>query len=1263
MLSRARALPLALSLLLSLLTALLLPTGTAWAAPGETADAEECAVLPLAGFGSGEGRVPIPTIPAGGSTCFTVTTATPGLHRVLVEADSAPLRAVVVDGTTPVDCVDREWSGAAMSCPLPRAGTYTLRLQSSGSEPVGGYVSAFPLVTTEGCAPEIGTSWDLPPVTGAVTRSLQAVCRPFAGRPGERVEASFAGGGIDFAWITDETGADLCGTLANVATYVSGCVLPGDGPYRVIGHTRAWQAGFPLTYQLTVRRYSDPVPCATVPVGSYGSAPVQQQPPAPCRTFTVPADGTYYVLWETHSSSETGVYDRDGVLRCYGTDRCALTAPGPYTVFTDRPTLVLDATSTEGCAQGAAGANDGSLTALGERDCFLLPYPAGARIAAVSDKLAPYPEAIRVVDATGADVCVEDAAEEGSCTLSGPTPFRLLADAPKSIWNPPYEDRPYTVRVYRTDGSNSCPVLPAGDFTLTSPSVRLNTGEQTSFCLSIPADDHAAEEILQVDQISDGSPSLSATVFDDRGQKVCELRRRHDAWQACSLAPGTAYTVLAVGASGPGDFRISRKDVTATARGCVGTPATGVGSPAYTGTLPPKGALLCRRVTTDAPGDLVLLDVRDGRDSASHTAFRADGRQICGPSRTGCVLRGGTGYQVLIEVTGYETTPPSTYRLDAQRVATAAGAAPECTKAAGVSYGYGPVAAVLDEQHTAVCAALPTYAKDAFRTTVVETEGGYYPPVPVLIPLGKDGASCQGASPDYTCTVFGTEGTAQPSVLLLRLPEKTSRTAFSAELGCTRTVCGGDPVSFGAVTPPAGASGTKARVTLSGTALRAEHKLRIAYPSGAGAESGTVSVAADRRSLVAEFDLTGAPVGVWPLSVVNGETVTPLGTFTVVKHSAAGLGGFMPLSPTRLMDTRSGLGVRKGKVGPGGTVTLQVTGAGRVPATGVSAVVLNVTATASTAGGFVSVHPAGTARTSASNLNFKAGQTISNLVVVPVVDGRVSFYNKAGSVDLLADVAGYYVTDGTGGTYEPVTPTRLMDTRSGLGVRKGKVGPGHGGMVSLQVTGRGGVPATGVSAVVLNVTATAPTSGSFVAVVPRGTLPDSTSNLNFSAGQTVPNLVVARVGAGGMVSFYNHLGSVDLLADVAGYFTTGPSGSAYHPVTPTRLMDTRSGLGVPRAKVGAGRTVTLQVAGTSGIPATGVTAVVLNVTAVAPTAAGFVSVFPDGTVRTSASNLNFTAGTTIPNLVVVPVVNGKVGFYNKAGSVDLLADVAGYYVS
>ncbi|MFI1811596.1 hypothetical protein ACH414_14870 [Streptomyces sp. NPDC020422] len=282
-----------------------------------------------------------------------------------------------------------------------------------------------------------------------------------------------------------------------------------------------------------------------------------------------------------------------------------------------------------------------------------------------------------------------------------------------------------------------------------------------------------------------------------------------------------------------------------------------------------------------------------------------------------------------------------------------------------------------------------------------------------------------------------------------------------------------------------------------------------------------------------------------------------------------------------------------------------------------------------------------------------------SLLLVSLPDGtdRTAYRTRLTCAD---PALGCEFHDPAHGWFKPVTPTRLMDTRCGLGVRQGKVGPG--GVVTLQVTGGAGIPTTGVTAVVLNITATAPTSGSFVSVHPDGTTRTSASNLNFTAGQTIPNLVVVPV-VNGKVNFYNRAGSVDLLADVAGYFTKRVTGATYKPLSPTRLMDTRSGLGVAQGKVGPGGTVTLPVEGIAGVPAAGVRAVVLNVTATAPTAGGFVSVHPDGTTRTSASNLNFTAGQTIPNLVVVPVVNGKVSFYNKAGSVDLLADVAGYYTS
>jgi hypothetical protein len=157
--------------------------------------------------------------------------------------------------------------------------------------------------------------------------------------------------------------------------------------------------------------------------------------------------------------------------------------------------------------------------------------------------------------------------------------------------------------------------------------------------------------------------------------------------------------------------------------------------------------------------------------------------------------------------------------------------------------------------------------------------------------------------------------------------------------------------------------------------------------------------------------------------------------------------------------------------------------------------------------------------------------------------------------------------------------------------------------------------------------------------------------------------VVVPVGADGKVDFYNDTGSVNLVADLAGYYSSG-SGSSFAAAGPVRMLDTRNGTGGYSAPVGAGKTISLQVAGVDGVPASGVTAVVLNVTAVGATANSFVIVYPDGQARPGTSNLDFAKGQTIANLVVVPVgADGKVDFYNDTGSVNLLADLAGYYVS
>jgi hypothetical protein len=376
--------------------------------------------------------------------------------------------------------------------------------------------------------------------------------------------------------------------------------------------------------------------------------------------------------------------------------------------------------------------------------------------------------------------------------------------------------------------------------------------------------------------------------------------------------------------------------------------------------------------------------------------------------------------------------------------------------------------------------------------------------------------------------------------------------------------------------------------------------------------------------------------------------------------------GYVSLPATRLLDTRDGVGAPQGPVPAKGTVHLQVSGQGGVPA-GVSAVVLNVTLTAPTSGGFVTVYRDGDPVPGTSNINFVKGQTVPNLVIAPVgADGSVALYNgSGGTVQLVADVSGYYLSGApsAAGAFGSLPASRWLDTRDGVGAPQGPV-PAKG-TVHLQVSGQGGVPA-GVSAVVLNVTLTAPTSGGFVTVYRDGDPVPGTSNINFVKGQTVPNLVIAPVGADGSVALYNGSGgTVQLIADVSGYYLSGaPSAAgAFGSLPATRLLDTRDGVGAAKMAVPAGGTVYLQVTGRGGVPA-GVSAVVLNVTVTEPTISGLITSYADGTTRPSTSNLNFVTAQTAANLAIAPVgPGGTVALRNgSAGAIQLIADVSGYYV-
>ncbi len=378
-------------------------------------------------------------------------------------------------------------------------------------------------------------------------------------------------------------------------------------------------------------------------------------------------------------------------------------------------------------------------------------------------------------------------------------------------------------------------------------------------------------------------------------------------------------------------------------------------------------------------------------------------------------------------------------------------------------------------------------------------------------------------------------------------------------------------------------------------------------------------------------------------------------------------GAFRSIVPARVYETRLGLPTVDGSssgtglLGPGWVTMVIVGGRAGVPVNA-SAVVLNVTAIDARSAGHLTVFPCRSEQPNASNVNFVAGQTVANAVISKLgVLRSVCIYSPS-ALDLAVDVTGYF-TDGP--VYRPIEPSRLLETRPALSTIDGAFnGIGRrqaGSTLELQVTGRAGVPADAAS-VVMNVTAVGGAAPGHLTVFPCGMVTPNASSVNFAAGQTVANLVVARIGAGGRVCLFTP-SPVDLVVDINGYFgTTSPFAS----VLPARLLDTRRGLvtvdGAFEA-IGtraAGSVTELVVTGRGGVPADAST-VVLNVTVTEPTSSGFVTVFPCGSERPNASSLNHVAGQSVPNAVVSKVgTGGRVCLFTMTRA-ELIVDVNGYF--
>lgn len=371
------------------------------------------------------------------------------------------------------------------------------------------------------------------------------------------------------------------------------------------------------------------------------------------------------------------------------------------------------------------------------------------------------------------------------------------------------------------------------------------------------------------------------------------------------------------------------------------------------------------------------------------------------------------------------------------------------------------------------------------------------------------------------------------------------------------------------------------------------------------------------------------------------------------------------LTPSRILDTRVGSRLPQAahRLCGASNIEVQVTGRGGVPASGVSAVFLNLTGISDRSASAITAYAAGGPVPIASNVNLAGTLTRGQFVLVPVnASGRIGLASSAGNVDLLADVMGWVDNgSGPGSGISTVPPARLADTRRASRYQGAGATLSPGGRLRVQVTGRGGVPAGAVAALV-NVTVVNPSAATYVTANATGTS-DGTSTVNATPGQVVANRALVPVDPSGSIWLYNSAGRTDALVDITGYVGTG--GEQIATITPSRLVDTRQGTNTPfpdtSQRLGPRGTLTIQITGNGGVPASSPAAFV-TITGVSPSAGSFLVAYAAGTARAPVSDVNWSGpGTVTPNVALSQLsAGGAMTVYNAAGTVDVLVDVNGY---
>ena len=399
-------------------------------------------------------------------------------------------------------------------------------------------------------------------------------------------------------------------------------------------------------------------------------------------------------------------------------------------------------------------------------------------------------------------------------------------------------------------------------------------------------------------------------------------------------------------------------------------------------------------------------------------------------------------------------------------------------------------------------------------------------------------------------------------------------------------------------------------------------------------------------------------VGTGPRALTLSGTSDFIASFPPDRPPGAG-STFHPATPTRLLDSRTSTGGWGSKLVAGSPRPLTVAGVAGVPPNA-TAVVVNLTATDVSAMTYLTAWPTGQVQPTASTLNVVAGDTISNHATIAVGEGgAITMATAQGSANVVADLLGWYAPDDSGSVYHSAEPVRLLDSRTPTGGWGSKLVAGT--PRPLAVAGTSDIPAD-ATAVTLSVTVTDTSELTYLRVQPTGS-DAANSNIAVNAGQTIANLVTVPIGTGGSITFTNNRGSVNVVADVVGYYDHDTNnGSRFHAVSPRRVLDSRTGNGGYTTPWSPGTTRTVSLDG--AVPSeAAITGVVTNLTATDTTAMSYLTLFGSAP-RPSISNLLFTPGQTIAvatNSGVDPA--GTVSLFNQLGAADLVLDIDGYFVA